>query len=86
MHSSVTHYHLGITSLAPSLLPALPITDVPIDNLIRLALLPQLPRRLDQRLCPVLLEIVIRHDLPADELVLKVRASAGRNESALIES
>ena len=47
-----------------------------IHTLIRLALLPELACRLDGRFATVLVQVVVRHDLTADELVLKVRAVA----------
>ena len=43
-------------------------------TLVRLALLPELTSRLNGRFAPVLMQVVVRHDLTADELVLEVRA------------
>ena len=57
-------------------LTRLPVTDVTIYNLVRFPLLSQLPSPLDQGFRPVLFQVVIGHDLTADELVLKVGATA----------
>ncbi len=58
--------------------------DVERLTLIRLALLPQLARRLDRAFTAVLMQVFIRHDLPTDEFVFKVGAERSRsvNESA----
>jgi hypothetical protein len=43
-------------------------------TLVGLALLPEFAGRFDGRLGAVLVEVIIRHDLTADKLVLKVGA------------
>jgi hypothetical protein len=45
-----------------------------ILTLVGLALLPELAGRLDGGLGPVLVEVIVRHDLTANELVLEVGA------------
>ena len=46
-------------------------------TLVRLALLPELTGCLDGRFAPVLMQVVVRHDLTTHELVLEVRTAHG---------
>jgi hypothetical protein len=68
--------------LRPRSLATLPVTDVPVLHLVRLALLPELAVRLDLRLGAKLLEVLKRHDFTANKLVLKVGAARGEREVA----
>jgi len=51
----------------------LPVANVTVNDLVGLALLAELAGGLDGSLGSVLLEVLVRHDLTTDELVLKVR-------------
>lgn len=66
---ALAHGRLLTTKLSTSL----PVADVAVDNLIRLALLAELAGRLDGSLGAVLLEIIVCHDFTTHKLVLKVR-------------
>lgn len=63
------HIWLGLATR----LSALPVADVTVDDLVGLALLAELAGGLDRVLRAVLLEVLVRHDLTTDELVLEVR-------------
>lgn len=69
-------------SALPRSLATLPVTNVPVLDLVRLALLPELPVRLDLRLGSKLLEVLKRHDFTANKLVLKVGAAGCEREVA----